>query len=154
MTFISRDEERFAPDLVKAMREAKQPVPQDVLALAEAFGNKRKNNEVMANGSGFGGSGFKFDQSEADALKKEKRQAAKAAGLIVEDDNDDDDDENMDNNDDDDGGGDMKWGAAGLSSVSAIEGANPNSAGGSMALDKPKRPRQSRWRRNSAQRRH
>ena len=132
VTFISRDEERFAPDLVKAMREAKQPVPQDVLALAEAFGNKRKNNEVMANGSGFGGSGFKFDQSEADALKKEKRQAAKAAGLIVEDDNDDDD-ENMDNNDDDDGGGDMKWGAAGLSSVSAIEGANPNSAGGSMA---------------------
>ena len=78
----------------------------------------------MANGSGFGGSGFKFDQSEAGpALKKEKRQAAKAAGLIVEDDNDDDD-ENMDNYDDDDGGGDMKWGAAGLSSVSAIEGAN------------------------------
>ena len=131
VTFISRDEERFAPDLVKAMKEAKQPVPQDVLALAEAFGNKRKNNEAMANGSGFGGSGFKFDQSEADALKKEKRQAAKAAGLIVEDDNDDDD-ENMDNYDDDDGGGDMKWGAAGLSSVSAIEGANANAAGGPM----------------------
>jgi len=131
VTFISRDEERFAPDLVKAMREAKQPVPQDVLALAEAFGNKRKNNEVMANGSGFGGSGFKFDQSEADALKKEKRQAAKAAGLILEDDNDDDD-ENMDD-DDDDGGGDMKWGAAGLSSVSAIESANTNAAGGPMA---------------------
>ena len=37
----------------------------------------------MANGSGFGGSGFKLDQSEADVLKKEKRQAAKAAGLVV-----------------------------------------------------------------------
>ena len=130
VTFISRDEERFAPDLVKAMREAKQPVPQDISALADAFANKRKNNEVMANGSGFGGSGFKFDQSEADALKKQKRQAAKAAGLVVEDDNDDDD-ENM-NDDDDDGGGDMKWGAAGMSTVSAIEGSNAN-AGGLLA---------------------
>ena len=43
VTFISRGlRSVFAPDLVKAMKEAKQPVPQDVLALAEAFGNKRK----------------------------------------------------------------------------------------------------------------
>ncbi len=40
----------------------------------------------------------------------------------------------MDNYDDDDGGGDMKWGAAGLSSVSAIEGANANAAGGPIEL--------------------
>ena len=69
-------------------------------------------------------------------MKKEKRQAAKAAGLIVEDDNDGDD-ENMDNYDDDDGGGDMKWGAAGLSSVSAIEGANANALEVPWSLDKP-----------------
>jgi superfamily II DNA/RNA helicase len=33
VTFISQEEERFAPDLVKAMSESKQPVPADLQTL-------------------------------------------------------------------------------------------------------------------------
>jgi ATP-dependent RNA helicase DDX46/PRP5 len=85
VTFISEDEEKFAPDLVKALKDSKQPVPKDVQAMADEFTRKRKEGLVGAAGSGFGGSGFKFNQAEQDALRKQKRDAARAAGLQVDD---------------------------------------------------------------------
>ena len=84
VTFISEDEEKFAPDLVKALKESKQNVPQDVQAMADEFTRKRKEGLVGAAGSGFGGSGFKFNQEEQDLLRKQKRDAARAAGLDVD----------------------------------------------------------------------
>ena len=47
--------------------------PQDLLAMAEAFGEKRARGEVHGHGSGFGGSGFKFDAAEADHRKAERK---------------------------------------------------------------------------------
>ena len=85
VTFISEDEEKFAPDLVKALKDSKQTVPRDVQRLADEFTRKRKEGLVVAAGSGFGGSGFKFDKGEHDALKKQKRDAARAAGLEIDD---------------------------------------------------------------------
>ncbi len=46
---------------------------QDLLTMAEAFGEKRKRGEVQAHGSGFGGSGFKFDSAEDDAKRQERK---------------------------------------------------------------------------------
>jgi len=74
VTFIGPDEERFAPDLVKALKESGQPVPQDVAALAESFARQRKDGTAQAHGSGFGGSGFKFSAIE-DGGKKAERKA-------------------------------------------------------------------------------
>ena len=46
---------------------------QDLLAMAEAFGEKRKRGEVQGHGSGFGGSGYKFDAAEEDLMKAERK---------------------------------------------------------------------------------
>ena len=85
VTFISEDEEKFAPDLVKALKDSKQNVPNDVQRMADEFNRKRKDGLVGAAGSGFGGSGFKFNQEEQETLRRQKREAARAAGLAVDD---------------------------------------------------------------------
>lgn len=69
ITFIAPDDERYAPDLVKALRESKAPVPSDLLALAQSFEAKRKAGTVQAHGSGYGGSGFKFNNQEEELRK-------------------------------------------------------------------------------------
>jgi hypothetical protein len=48
-------------------------VPGDLEALAEAFQVKRKAGTAQAHGSGFGGSGFKFDAAEEQEHKAERK---------------------------------------------------------------------------------
>ena len=84
VTFISRDEEKFAPDLVKAMTEAKQPVPADLKRMAEEHAEKRIEGLAKGGGGGFGGSGFTFSREEQEAERNAKRAAARAAGLEIE----------------------------------------------------------------------
>ena len=69
ITFIAPDDEKYAPDLVKALRESGAPVPKDLQALADSFALKRKAGTVQAHGSGYGGSGFKFDNEEEEERK-------------------------------------------------------------------------------------
>ena len=40
-------------------------IPKELQAMADAFAAKRKAGTVVAKGSGFGGTGFKFDENEA-----------------------------------------------------------------------------------------
>ncbi|KAG2501579.1 hypothetical protein HYH03_000084 [Edaphochlamys debaryana] len=84
ITFIGPDEERYAPDLVKALRESGAGVPQDLQTLAEGFHTKHKAGLVKAHGSGYGGSGFKFDTGEEERFRVDKKAKAKAMGLEVE----------------------------------------------------------------------
>ena len=49
---------------------------QDVREMAENFNKKRKAGQVQGHGSGYGGSGFKFDAWEENQIK-----AAKKVGL-------------------------------------------------------------------------
>ncbi|GIL79866.1 hypothetical protein Vretifemale_9037 [Volvox reticuliferus] len=84
ITFIGPDEERYAPDLVKALRESGAAVPQDLQALADSFHTKHKAGLVKAHGSGYGGSGFKFDTNEEERFRVDKKAKAKAMGLEVE----------------------------------------------------------------------
>ena len=67
MTFISEEEERFAPDLVKAMTDARCAVPADLREMAERYGAKRKKGAGDKKSGGFGGSGFAFSREERDA---------------------------------------------------------------------------------------
>ncbi|EIE18729.1 DEAD-domain-containing protein [Coccomyxa subellipsoidea C-169] len=80
ITFIAPDDEKYAPDLVKALRESGAPVPKDLQALADSFALKRKAGTVQAHGSGYGGSGFKFDNEEEEE-RKALRKVAKEAGM-------------------------------------------------------------------------
>ncbi|OQR90663.1 DEAD/DEAH box RNA helicase [Achlya hypogyna] len=99
-TFISPEEDEYSPDLVKALETAKQSVPPELQALADAFKEKVKNGLARYHGSGFGGSGFTFDASE----KSEAQRAADAQrrhyeidqGIIDATDNDGRDDEDRD----------------------------------------------------------
>ncbi|WIA28105.1 hypothetical protein OEZ86_010685 [Tetradesmus obliquus] len=82
ITFIGPDEERYAPDLVKALKESSAAVPQDLQALADAFQAKRKAGLVQGHGSGYGGSGYKFDKSEDAKIKAARKSKAKEFGIV------------------------------------------------------------------------
>lgn len=86
VTFISPDEEQYAPDLVKALKESNANIPTDLATLAEGFEKKRKAGLVKAHASGFGGSGFKFDEAEDEMVKMLKKAAAKEFGIVEESD--------------------------------------------------------------------
>lgn len=83
ITFIGPDEDRYAPDLVKALKESKAAVPQDLQALADSFAAKRNAGLVQGHGSGYGGSGFKFDKEEDNKVKAARKSKAKV-GVCVE----------------------------------------------------------------------
>jgi ATP-dependent RNA helicase DDX46/PRP5 len=79
ITFLSPDDPSSAPDVVRALRDAGAPVPADVAALADAHRAAVKAGTAKSRGGGFGGSGFKFDAAEADAVKAARSDAARAA---------------------------------------------------------------------------
>lgn len=94
ITFISEEEARYAPDLVKALQLSEQSVPQDLRALADGFMAKVKEGLEQAHGTGYGGSGFKFDEQEDEARKAAKKAQAKEYGFEFEkSDSEDEDDE-------------------------------------------------------------
>lgn len=86
VTFISPEEERYAPDLVKALELSEQPIPEDLKKLADDFMLKVKQGSEQAHGSGYGGSGFKFNEEEDEALKAVKKAQAREYGFEEEDD--------------------------------------------------------------------
>jgi hypothetical protein len=49
-------------------------------ALAESFQAKRKAGLVQGHGSGYGGSGYKFDKSEDAKIKAARKSKAKVSG--------------------------------------------------------------------------
>ena len=75
-TFICEEEEKYAPDLVKALQESGAAVPRDLMEIADNFTAKRKRGEVQAHGSGYGGSGFKFDAEEEELRNAERKVRA------------------------------------------------------------------------------
>mmetsp|Transcript_2454 Transcript_2454/g.5611 ORF Transcript_2454/g.5611 Transcript_2454/m.5611 type:complete len:1394 (-) Transcript_2454:333-4514(-) len=80
ITFINPEDDKYAPDLVKALQESKAPVPQDLELMAASFAAKRKAGLASAHGSGYGGTGFKFDREEADKTKQARKEVAKGYG--------------------------------------------------------------------------
>ncbi|KAF8670064.1 hypothetical protein HU200_051256 [Digitaria exilis] len=92
VTFISEEEERYAPDLVKALELSQQAVPEDLKSLADRFMAKVKQGTEQAHGTGYGGSGFKFNEEEDEARKTAKKAQAREYGY-EEDKSDSDSDE-------------------------------------------------------------
>ena len=98
VTFISDDEEQFAPDLEKALRESGVDIPDDLKRICENYRLKLTSGDALRHGTGFGGSGYKFDEAEAQAKKKQEKLQRKA---YLGDEADDDDEDNEDQFDDD-----------------------------------------------------
>ncbi|KAI3836818.1 hypothetical protein MKW98_005151 [Papaver atlanticum] len=85
ITFISEDEDRYAPDLVKALELSAQAVPEDLRALSDGFMAKVNQGLEQAHGTGYGGTGFKFNGEEDEAERAEKKAQARGYGLGEED---------------------------------------------------------------------
>ncbi|KAL3513495.1 hypothetical protein ACH5RR_026212 [Cinchona calisaya] len=91
ITFITEEDARYAPDLVKALELSEQVVPDDLKALADGFMAKVNQGLEQAHGTGYGGSGFKFNEEEDEVRKAAKKAQAKEYGF--EEDKSDSDDE-------------------------------------------------------------
>ena len=92
ITFISEEDARYAPDLVKALELSKQAVPDDLKAVADSFMAKVNQGLEQAHGTGYGGSGFKFNEEEDEVRRAAKKAQAKEYGF--EEDKSDSDDDN------------------------------------------------------------
>ena len=93
ITFISEDDARYAPDLVKALELSEQVVPQDLKALADGFMAKVNQGLEQAHGTGYGGSGFKFNEEEDEKRMAAKKAQAKEYGYEDEKSDSEDEDE-------------------------------------------------------------
>ncbi|CAM6083109.1 unnamed protein product [Calypogeia fissa] len=120
VTFISTEEERYAPDLMKALALSEQPIPDDLKKLADDFMSKVKQGSEQVHGSGYGGSGFKFNEEEEEARKAAKKAQAKEYGF-------EEDEDKSDSESEDDGirkaGGDLAQAAAAAAHAAAIAAA-------------------------------
>ena len=77
-TFVSQREDQYAPSMVKVLQKAEQPVPQELLELANAFRAKVTRGEAHWVSSGFEGKGFTFDASEMNETQKIANMQKKA----------------------------------------------------------------------------
>jgi ATP-dependent RNA helicase DDX46/PRP5 len=75
VTFITEEQDRYAIDIVKALKYSGQQVPDDLQKLAESFMEKVKAGKAKATGSGFGGKGLEKLDQERDAARTRERKA-------------------------------------------------------------------------------
>ncbi|KAF5740989.1 hypothetical protein HS088_TW11G01071 [Tripterygium wilfordii] len=95
ITFISEEDARYAPDLVKALELSEQVVPGDLKALAGSFMAKVNQGLEQAHGTGYGGSGFKFNEEEDEKRKAAKKALAKEYGFEEDKSDSEDEDEGI-----------------------------------------------------------
>ncbi|XP_078446791.1 DEAD-box ATP-dependent RNA helicase 45-like [Wolffia australiana] len=114
VTFISEEEERYAPDLVKALELSEQAVPQDLKKLAEGFMVKVNQGTEQAHGTGYGGSGFKFNEEEDEARRAAKKAQAREYGFEEDKSESDSDDDVVQK-----AGGDLAQAAARAAALAA-----------------------------------
>ncbi|OAP60601.1 pre-mRNA-processing ATP-dependent RNA helicase prp5 [Fonsecaea erecta] len=77
VTFLTEEQDRYAVDIAKALRQSGQPVPEAVQKLVDAFMEKVKAGKEKAGASGFGGKGLERLDQERDAAKARERKTFK-----------------------------------------------------------------------------
>jgi len=95
ITFISEEEARYAPDLLKALELSEQTVPNDLKTLADSFMAKVNQGLEQAHGTGYGGSGFKFNEEEDEVRRAAKKAQAKEYGFEEDKSDSEDEDEGI-----------------------------------------------------------
>lgn len=77
VTFVTPDQDRFAVDIVKALKQSGQPIPEALQKLADSFLEKVKAGKEKASGSGFGGKGLERLDLQRDAERTRERKTFK-----------------------------------------------------------------------------
>lgn len=73
ITFITPEQEKYAPEIVKALRASKAHISNGLLAMAEGFTEKLKFGHAQTVGSGFGGKGLERIDEEHEKLKRTRK---------------------------------------------------------------------------------
>lgn len=77
VTFLTEDQERYAVDISKALRQSGQPIPEAVQKLVDGFLDKVKTGKEKASAGGFGGKGLDRLDQQRDADKARERKTFK-----------------------------------------------------------------------------
>ncbi|KIX04260.1 uncharacterized protein Z518_07814 [Rhinocladiella mackenziei CBS 650.93] len=77
VTFLTEEQDRYAVDIAKALKQSGQPVPEAVQKLVDSFMEKVKAGKEKAAASGFGGKGLERLDQERDAAKARERKTFK-----------------------------------------------------------------------------
>jgi len=88
-TFITAEQDWYSGDIIRALELSEALVPQELRDIHENF-KIRMNQEgrKVKTGGGFGGTGFKFDETEATYTSEKKKFQKAALGLQDSDDDD------------------------------------------------------------------
>ncbi|KAL8826469.1 MAG: hypothetical protein Q9170_007385 [Blastenia crenularia] len=86
VTFVTSEQDRYAVDIAKALKQSGQEVPEDLLKLAEGFIDKVKAGKEKVSGSGFGGKGLERLDQERDAARARERKTHKTGDEGEDDD--------------------------------------------------------------------
>ncbi|GFT09438.1 probable ATP-dependent RNA helicase DDX46 [Nephila pilipes] len=88
-TFLTTEQARYAGDIIKALEQSQNPVPEDLQKLWDEYKLKQEmEGKKVKSSSGFSGKGFKFDEAEAQLANEKKKFQKAALGLQDSDDED------------------------------------------------------------------
>lgn len=77
VTFLTEEQDRYAVDIAKALKQSGQPIPEAVQKLVDGFMEKVTAGKEKAAVSGFGGKGLERLDQERDAAKARERKTFK-----------------------------------------------------------------------------
>eukprot|EP00960_Hanusia_phi_P005869 169897-Hanusia_phi.AAC.3 len=98
-TFVDPSQRQLIPDLVRALTLSNRPVPKDLREIVNEIKAEKKKGNKMAKGSGFGGKGYKFDETEQAKMKEAAAKQRKQLLLQNGEEVSDDDEENIQDED-------------------------------------------------------
>ena len=88
-TFITRDQEQFAPEIARALKASNTAIPDDLNKLVEAFQQKYEKGEVDKPNSGFSGKGLDRIETQREETRKIQKSSAKTVnGEVISSDSD------------------------------------------------------------------
>merc|ERR1719400_2164005 len=89
-TFITPDQDWYSGDIIKALELSEALVKQELRDLFTKYKTRMEaeGKKVKTGGGGFGGTGFKFDEIEAQYTSEKKKYQKAALGLQDSDDED------------------------------------------------------------------
>merc|ERR1719400_719696 len=89
-TFITPDQDWYSGDIIKALELSEALVKQELRDLFTKYKTRMEaeGKKVKTGGGGFGGTGFKFDEAEAQYTTEKKKYQKAALGLQDSDDED------------------------------------------------------------------
>lgn len=90
VTFLTEEQDRYAVDVAKALKQSGQKVPEAVQNLVEAFAEKVKAGKEKGYAGGFGGKGLERLDQQRDAEKARERKAFKTGDEKEEEEEKDD----------------------------------------------------------------